>query len=114
MTTKKLEEIRRRNAAGENDQVIAEALNVPVYMVHYWRRKLGLPIRWAKRPKHTKQVIYTVWNAKTDELLACGTARECAGRMGYKNAETFIQMVCRSLQGKTKKYYVEKVVEAYE
>lgn len=107
MTTKKLEEIRRRNAAGENDQVIAEALNIPVHTVHYWRRKLGLPIRRAKRPKRNKQITYTVWSTKTDEVLVCGTAKECAAMLGYRSADTFRQMVCRTV----KKYYIERSVE---
>lgn len=114
MTTKKLDEIRRRNAAGENDPMIAEALNIPVCIVRYWRKTLGLPVTGTVRHKCTKQVIYTVWNAATDELLACGTSRECANLMGFKSAATFRQMVCRALQGENQKYHVEKAVETYE
>ena len=110
MTIKKLEEIRRRNAAGENDTIIAEALGIGHGLVTYWRRKLGLPVVGSWRPK-TRQVIYTVWSAKTDELLACGTAQECANLLGYQSIETFRQMVCRALKGNVKKLYVEKVVE---
>lgn len=116
MTTKKLEELRRRNEAGENDWMIADALGISWNIVRYWRKKLGLPPRSPRRynngyVNYHQQVIYTVWDAKTDELIACGTDQECADRMGLANRQTFQQLASRAINGKNRKYYVEKAVE---
>lgn len=32
---------------------------------------------------------YTVWDAKTGELVAAGTSAMCAAKLGYKNAVSF-------------------------
>lgn len=106
MTTKLLNEIRRRNEAGQNDTIIAEALGIKTCMVNEWRNKMGLPKRDDKRRSST---LYTVWDANSDELLACGTAEECAHYMGYKGKDGFLSMVSRATHGKQKKYAVEKV-----
>lgn len=37
---------------------------------------------------------YTVYDAKTDELLAAGTAAMCAAKLGYASAMSFSAAVC--------------------
>lgn len=37
---------------------------------------------------------YTVWDAKTGDLLASGTAAMCARRLGYASANSFAASVC--------------------
>lgn len=52
---------------------------------------------------------YTVWDAKTDRLIACGYAREVAERL-HTTRTSFISNVSRYKAGKTKSrydYYVE-------
>lgn len=106
MTTKTLDEIRRRNAEGENDIIIAEALGCKHKLVHTYRQAMGLPSHGNRR---RGSMIYTVWDAKTDELLACGDAKLVAERLGLVNNMAVHQMVSRVLKGNSKKYIVEKV-----
>ena len=51
---------------------------------------------------------YTVWNAKTGDLLASGTSEMCARRLGYKSANSFASAVGHGINGrgrhKCKKY----------
>lgn len=51
---------------------------------------------------------YTVWDAKTGDLLASGTSEMCAAKLGYKNANSFASAVGHSINGrgrhKCKKY----------
>ncbi len=44
-------------------------------------------------------VWYTVWDAKTEELIASGTAELCARRLGYKNANSFASAVSHAVKG---------------
>ena len=37
---------------------------------------------------------YTVWDAKSGDLLASGTAAMCARRLGYASANSFAASVC--------------------
>ena len=37
---------------------------------------------------------YTVWDAKTGELVAAGTSAMCAQKLGYANAGSFSAAVC--------------------
>lgn len=41
---------------------------------------------------------YTVWDAKTGDLLASGTAAMCARRLGYASANSFAASVCHWLK----------------
>ena len=41
---------------------------------------------------------YTVWDAKTGDLLASGTAAMCARRLGYASANSFSASVCHWLK----------------
>lgn len=43
---------------------------------------------------------YTVWDAKTDDLLASGTSEMCARRLGYKSANSFASAVIHGLIGR--------------
>lgn len=51
---------------------------------------------------------YTVYDAKTGDLLASGTSELCARRLGYKNANSFASAVGHGINGrgrhKCKKY----------
>ena len=43
---------------------------------------------------------YTVWDAKTGDLLASGTAAMCARRLGYASANSFAASVSPLVQGR--------------
>lgn len=47
---------------------------------------------------------YTVWDAKTGDLLASGTSELCARRLGYKNANSFASAVSHGLGGSHQAY----------
>ena len=47
---------------------------------------------------------YTVWDAKTGDLLASGTAAMCARRLGYKSANSFASAVSHGLSGSHRTY----------
>ena len=55
---------------------------------------------------------YTVWDAKTGDLVASGTAGMCARRLGYKSANSFATAVVHSLSGKhpAKKYILSREI----
>ena len=54
---------------------------------------------------------YTVWDARSGDLIASGTSEMCARRLGYKNANSFASAAGRSLSGKRS---VEKYTFARE
>lgn len=41
---------------------------------------------------------YTVWDAKSGDLIASGTAAMCARRLGYASANSFAASVCHWLK----------------
>ena len=43
---------------------------------------------------------YTVYDAKTGELVSAGTAAMCAAKLGYANAGSFASAVSHGLSGK--------------
>ena len=47
---------------------------------------------------------YTVWDAKTGDLLASGTSEMCARRLGYKSANSFASAVIHGLSGSHRTY----------
>lgn len=49
---------------------------------------------------------YAIYNAKTDELLATGTAEQCAKAMGFKSPSTIYQLLSRTRNGINRKYRV--------
>lgn len=54
-----------------------------------------------------KGAWYTVWNAKTDEILAFGDGPTCAKMMGIKYP-SFLTIVSRVVKGKNKNLVVQK------
>lgn len=100
ITTRMVKEIHRLNQEGKSDREIAEILGISQSCVWKRRKTMGLPPMGKAR-------LYTVWNAKTDELIVCGTADECAKFMGYATRNNFHGMVHRMTHGMGKKYHVE-------
>lgn len=47
---------------------------------------------------------YTVWDAKTGDLIASGTSEMCARRLGYKSANSFASAVSHGLSGSHRTY----------
>ena len=47
---------------------------------------------------------YTVWDAKTGDLLASGTSEMCARRLGYASANSFAAAVSHGLSGSHQTY----------
>ena len=74
MTTKTLLEMRRLYDQKLPDAKIAKAVGVSIFSVFHWRRGNGLPC-WKN--------YYEVRDRMTDDLIASGTAKECAEAMGY-------------------------------
>lgn len=60
---------------------------------------------------------YTVYDAKTGNLLASGTSGMCARRLGYKSANSFASSVyhCRKKKRKPHKYsFFQEVIKRDE
>lgn len=53
---------------------------------------------------------YTVYDAKTGDLIASGTSEMCARRLGYKSANSFASACSHSRSGRhpARKYIFEK------
>ena len=53
---------------------------------------------------------YTVYDAKTGDLIASGTSEMCARRLGYKSANSFASASSHSRNGRrrARKYIFEK------
>lgn len=53
---------------------------------------------------------YTVYDARTGDLIASGTSKMCARRLGYKSANSFASASCHSRSGRhpAHKYIFEK------
>lgn len=54
--------------------------------------------------KPARVMWYTVWDAKTGDLLASGTSEMCARRLGYKSANSFASAVSHGLSGSHRTY----------
>ena len=54
---------------------------------------------------------YTVYNSKTDEIVACGTAEMIVQQMGYASWGSFFSSIYHSKKHRDRKYiyHVEKV-----
>lgn len=79
-TQEQVDEIVRLLKEGHNDADVAERLQLRKPTVTYWRRKLGLPPFRLFRDEKKKQ--YEVYNGKTAEFIARGTANKCAEAIG--------------------------------
>lgn len=53
-----------------------------------------------------KRYDYTVWNNYTDELVAFGTAAQCAAAMGLTRRNGFYELVTNVRKGRNKKYTI--------
>ena len=80
---------------------IAEIFDVSVGTVENYRRKYGLIGKSGSKP----WAWYTVYLAKNDTPLCCGTATECAKAMNM-TLTTFASTVSRVSRGVLKKYDV--------
>ena len=58
----------------------------------------------AHNEKPARVMWYTVWDAKTGDLLASGTSEMCARRLGYKSANSFASAVSHGLSGSHRTY----------
>ena len=52
---------------------------------------------------------YEIYDKKTGQLLARGTARECRKELGCASLDTFYTLASRSIRGINKKYSVMKM-----
>lgn len=52
------------------------------------------------------RMYYTVYDARTDEVLAFGNAAQCAAMLGCANARIFHSIVSKVWHGRVKKYAV--------
>lgn len=68
-----------------------------------------------ERTKDAPRYYYAVYLRKTDELVACGSAKECMEQMGITKS-AFHTLVCRSRNGEIKKWdvYIEPYKDAVE
>lgn len=90
MTTGTLREMRRLYDQKLPDAKIAKAVGVSIFSVCHWRKENGLPC-WKN--------YYEVRDRMTDDLIASGTAKECAEAMGYYKEEAFRRMARNALRG---------------
>lgn len=102
MTTLELRKIEELYDQGLNYQQIAKRLNRSLAMVARWCHRTG---REAHKNPVKPQKLYSVYLRKTDELVAFGTARECAARLGM-TLLSFYSTVTRSQSGQQRKYEI--------
>lgn len=81
MTTLQLRELKRLAELGKNGVEIGTAIGMNPKTVYPWLKKLGIRPPGNYGPE--RKAVYAVYNHK-DELLACGTADECAKAMGCR------------------------------
>ena len=91
---------------GATYQELMEEFHIGFTTVWRYKMILGVP----KPPRYYR--YYTIYKAATDELLAYGTAQECAKTLRV-NVSKIYQMAHCAKTGKVKKYdiLVEPVVE---
>ena len=105
ITSKMLDEIRRRNLAGENDGEIARAIGSYPQEVRYVRKVL-----LNLEPNLPKLTVYRVYDNDTGDLIVRGTSRECAEALGIKY-QSFLHNVYLSKFGLVK---AKKIVKEEE
>lgn len=54
----------------------------------------------ARNEAHASVMWYTVYDAKTGDLIASGTSEMCARRLGYKSANSFASACSHSRSGR--------------
>ena len=103
MTTLQLQELVRLAELGKNGVEIGAAIGMNPKSVYPWLKKLGIKPPGRHGPVCKAQ--YAVYNGR-DELLACGTAPECAKAMGCRVQTTYRgAMKTRKGEGKFRFYY---------
>lgn len=55
---------------------------------------------------------YTVYLAKNDQIVACGTSHDCQRQLGLASVDSFYSMVSRVQKGTNKKYEIYKEEDA--
>ena len=98
ITTLELRRILRETRAGTDYRTIASNLSRnPSVVLEVIRRYGGNPVLRSRcgRPAWKD---YTVYDSKSEEVLAYGTAKECARKLGIKQA-TFYQYMSRQRRG---------------
>lgn len=104
MTTKQLAAIKGYLEQGDCVNSAAKKAGVrpgTVY-AHFRRNGMELPNRYHNTVKQMS--IYAVYDKRDDSLLACGTAEECAERLGI-GIPSFYAFVSRSGERKRRSVY---------
>lgn len=104
MTTKQLMAIRGLHGEGLTNRQISEAVGLPYWQVGYYLRLEG---RKPNPYRYPPKKEYTVYDARTDALLATGSARECASMLGL-TLGSFYSVVSRGEHGLRGKYEFQK------
>ena len=80
------------------------------------RRKYSVTRRPGLDQPLTNSKYYSVYDKRTDELIACGTSKECAKILGWKNVGVFRHLMSREKRtGATRyEYYSEPYYENME
>ena len=86
--------IRALHAQGLDDTEIAQRLGFSPVTIGEHRRRMRLKVNRKERGGGPRR-CYSVYKAKTDELLAFGTAKECAKQLGI-NLASFYSAVSRA------------------
>lgn len=103
MTTLQLRELKRLAELGKNGVEIGAAIGMNPKAVYPGLKKLGIRPPGNYGPE--RKAVYAVYNHK-DELLACGTADECAKAMGCRVQTVYRgAMKTRKGEGKFRFYY---------
>ena len=93
------------------DRQVAEIVQCTPKQVYSWRNRMGYPANGQGGNAVLKQ--FAVYIAKTDELLAVGTAAECAHAIGW-SVRDFFTVKSRVKSGRNKKYVFVDVEEDNE
>lgn len=103
MTTLMLRKLRELNSQGLNDRQVGEILGLSGKTIGAWRRRLKIEATYTvqKNP----YVIYYIYDGKTTQLLAFGSAEECARTLGLR-VQTIYAIHHRFTTGKSDKYTV--------
>ena len=95
------EDVRSLRAKNLNDREIAQRLGCSISTVYKQRKRMGLP----PAGRRVTRKYYTVYRRKTDEILAYGTAKECAQQLGIR-LDSFYCTVSRTPNRKKTKYEI--------
>ena len=100
MTPEQLSLMDKLYRDGLIDKEVAAVVGSTPKQVYGWRNRMGYPANGQGGNAVLKQ--FAVYIAKTDELLAVGTAAECAHAIGW-SVRDFFTVKSRAKSGKNKK-----------